>query len=85
MRERGPRLMPTHYLAKEGGRWIEWNRSSIPILSLQVAQSRVTTINPTFGYASKSQPFITVHALKFKDGKIWDMINGFREEAQNAI
>jgi hypothetical protein len=65
----------THFTNREGGEWKSWPRdlkNSIDIIKLK---NRTEVLR-----ASRDMHFrgLTIHALRFSTGDVWDCLNGIR-------
>jgi hypothetical protein len=75
----------THYIDQEGGYWKPWP-SGWPVpwileefpkgVGCNFASTRISNMGPP--------EFITVHAVLFAGGEVWDAINGWRSKEKNG-
>jgi hypothetical protein len=68
-------LRPTAYTTVEGGKWYPWSLEGITESQLASALALYNVVNVRLKAGTIR---VSVHTLKFLDGREWDCINGWR-------
>lgn len=64
----------THFTIEEGGSWIPFNKGGL----------HLDIINASAPIGPRGLPKGIVHAIKFQNGLVWDVVNGWRPVKENA-
>lgn len=68
-------MTPTHYVEKEGEIWREWEGPGVDAFLLEERRQRMAKDQGDVWICG-----IRVHALRFRNGRVWDCVNGWRRD-----